>query len=174
MNIRPYRNIHPKLGARVYVDSTAVVIGRVTLGDDASLWPYAVVRGDVNDITIGARTNIQDGSVIHCTSPTAELPNGIPTVIGDDVTIGHGVILHACTIGHFSLVGMGATILDGVVLEDYVFVGAGAVVTPGKRLTTRSLYIGSPARRVRDLTAKEIEDLRESAAHYVELKNDFL
>src|SRR5262245_30502020 len=128
MNIRPFRNIHPKLGARTYVDSAAVVIGRVTLGEDVSIWPCAVVRGDVNDIKIGARTNIQDGSVIHCTSPTTDLPQGIATIVGEDVTVGHGVILHACAIGNFSLVGMGSTVLDGAVLEEYVFVGAGSVV----------------------------------------------
>lgn len=174
MNIRPFRNIRPTLGARVYVDPAAVVIGRVSLGDDVSIWPAAVVRGDVNDIRIGARSNIQDGSVLHVTSPYPEMPQGIPLTIGEDVTVGHGVILHACTIGNFSLIGMGATILDGAVIEDYVFVGAGAMVTPGKRLEARGLYLGSPARRARELSEREIDELRESAAHYVELKNEYL
>lgn len=173
MNIRPYKNIHPQLGARVFVDPSAVVIGRVTLGDDVSVWPTTVIRGDVNDIRIGARSNIQDGSVLHVTSPYPEMPNGIGLTIGEDVTVGHGVILHACTIGNFCLIGMGAIVLDDAVLEDYVFIGAGAVVTPGKRLTS-GLYVGSPARRVRDLTEREIADLRESAEHYVEVKNDYL
>lgn len=173
-NIRPYRSIQPQLGARVYVDASAVVIGRVKLGDDVSVWPTAVIRGDVNDITIGARSNVQDGSVLHVTSPYPGMPNGIATTIGDDVTIGHSCILHACTIGNFCLVGMGATVLDGVVMEDFVFVGAGAIVTPNKRLASRGLYLGSPARRARDLTEAEINELRESAAHYVQLKNDYL
>jgi len=173
MNIRPFRNIQPQLGQRVFVDPSAVVIGRVKLGDDVSVWPTTVIRGDVNDITIGARSNIQDGSVLHVTSPYPEMPNGIPLVIGEDVTVGHGCILHACTIGNFCLIGMGATVLDGAVLEDYVFIGAGAVVTPGKRLT-RGLYLGSPARKARDLTEREIAELRESAEHYVELKNEYL
>jgi carbonic anhydrase/acetyltransferase-like protein (isoleucine patch superfamily) len=173
MNIRPFRNIHPTLGARVFVDPAAVVIGRVSLGDDVSVWPCAVIRGDVNDISIGARSNIQDGSVLHVTSPYAEQPTGIPLTIGEDVTVGHGVILHACAIGNFCLIGMGATVLDGAVLGDYVFVGAGAVVTPGKKLE-RGLYIGSPARRVRDLTEREIEELHESSQHYVELKDQYL
>jgi carbonic anhydrase/acetyltransferase-like protein (isoleucine patch superfamily) len=173
MNIRPYRSIHPQLGARVFVDSSAVVIGRVKLGDDVSIWPTTVIRGDVNDITIGARSNIQDGSVLHVCSPSEDLPNGIPMIIGDDVTVGHSVILHACTIGNFCLIGMGATVLDGAVLDDYVFIGAGALVAPGKHLTS-GLYLGSPARRVRDLTEREIADLHESAAHYVEVKNDYL
>lgn len=174
MSIRPFQNHRPELGARVFVDDAAVVIGRVKLGDDVSVWPCAVIRGDVNDITIGARTNVQDGAVLHVTSPYPEQPQGVPLVIGEDVTIGHGVILHACTIGNFCLIGMGATVLDGAVLGEYVFIGAGAVVTPGKKLEPRGLYIGSPARRARDLTEREIEELRESAKHYVELKDAYL
>lgn len=174
MHLRPYKNIHPQLGQRVFVDPSAVVIGRVWLGDDVSVWPTTVIRGDVNDIRIGARTNVQDGSVLHVTSPYPEMPNGIPLIIGEDVTIGHGVILHACTIGNFCLIGMGATILDGAVLEDHVFVGAGAIVTPGKKLTAGGLYLGSPARRARDLTDAEIAELDHSAVHYVALKNDYL
>ncbi|MGE0114910.1 MAG: gamma carbonic anhydrase family protein [Steroidobacteraceae bacterium] len=174
MSIRPFRNIQPRLGARVFVDTSAVVIGRVTLGDDVSVWPTTVIRGDVNDIRIGARTNVQDGSVLHVTSPYTEMPNGIPLIIGEDVTIGHGCILHACTIGNFCLIGMGASILDGAELEDHVFIGAGAVVTPGKKLTARGLYLGSPARRVRDLSDQEIAELHESAAHYVRLKDEYL
>lgn len=174
MNLRSYKNIHPQLGQRVFVDPSAVVIGRVWLADDVSVWPTTVIRGDVNDIRIGARTNVQDGSVLHVTSPYPEMPDGIPLIIGEDVTIGHGVILHACTIGNFCLIGMGATILDGAELEDYVFVGAGAVVTPGKKLSARGLYLGNPARRVRDLTEAEIADLQHSSTHYVALKNDYL
>ncbi len=174
MNIRPYKNIHPTLGNHVYIDPAATVIGKVTLDDDVSVWPNVVIRGDVNDIRIGARTNIQDGSVLHVTSPYPEKPTGIPLIIGDDVTVGHAVILHACTIGNCSLIGMGAIILDGAVIGEQVFVGAGAMVTPDKKLEPRGLYIGSPARRVRDLSEKEIEELHESAAHYVKLKNDYL
>lgn len=174
MNVRPFCGIHPILGKRVFVDPAAVVIGRVTLGDDTSVWPCAVIRGDVNDISIGARSNIQDGSVLHVTSPYAERPNGVPLIIGEDVTIGHGVILHACTIGNFCLIGMGATVLDEAVLADYVFVGAGAVVTPGKKLESRGLYVGSPARRVRELTDREIAELHESATHYRALKDQYL
>ncbi len=174
MNIRPFRQIKPQLGARVYVDASAVVIGRVTLGDDVSIWPGTVVRGDVNDIRIGARTNVQDGSILHVTSAFPEKPDGIPLIIGDDVTIGHGVILHACTIGNFSLVGMGATVMDGAIIEDHVFVGAGALVAPNKRLESHGLYLGSPARRVRDLTEREINELHDSSLHYVALKNDYL
>ena len=173
MNIRPFRNINPKLGAHVFVDPSAVVIGRVTLGDDVSIWPTVVVRGDVNDISIGARTNVQDGSILHVNSPKPQQPNGMPLVIGESVTIGHRCVIHGCTIGNFCLIGMGAIVLDGAVLEDYVFVGAGAVVTPGKRLTS-GLYLGSPARRIRDLTEAEIAELRDSADHYVETKNQHM
>jgi len=173
MSIRPFRKISPKLGARVFVDESAVVIGRVTLGDDVSVWPAVVIRGDDNDISIGARTNIQDGSVLHITSPAPELPKGMPLVIGESVTVGHSCVLHGCTIGNFCLIGMGAIVLDGAVLDDYVFIGAGAVVAPGKRLTS-GLYLGSPARRTRDLTDKERAGMHESANHYVGVKDEYL
>jgi carbonic anhydrase/acetyltransferase-like protein (isoleucine patch superfamily) len=174
MNIRPFRHIQPQIGARTYIDPSAVVIGRVIIGDDVSVWPATVIRGDVNDIRIGARTNVQDGSILHVCSPYPENPAGFPLLIGEDVTVGHGAILHACTVGNFCLIGMGATVLDGAVLEDHVFIGAGALVTPGKKLAARGLYMGSPARRVRDLSEREIEELHESAAHYVRLKNEYL
>lgn len=174
MSITAYRGVAPQFGARVYVDPSAVVIGRVTAGDDASIWPTAVVRGDVNAIHIGARTNIQDGSVLHVTHEGPYSPGGRALIVGSDVTIGHRVVLHACTIGNACLVGMGTLVLDDVVTEDYVMIGAGAVVTPGKRLQTRGLYIGSPARRVRELTDKEIAFLTYSAAHYVKVKDEYL
>jgi carbonic anhydrase/acetyltransferase-like protein (isoleucine patch superfamily) len=173
MSIRSFRHIAPTLGARVFIDDSAVVIGRVTLGDDVSVWPTTVIRGDVNTINIGARSNVQDGSVLHVNSPKPELPNGMPMVIGTDVTVGHSCVLHACTIGNFCLIGMGAIVLDGAVLDDYVFIGAGAMVTPGKRLTS-GMYVGSPARRVRDLTEAEKAGMHESAAHYVEVKNEYM
>lgn len=174
MASQTYRNISPTLGARVYIDPAAVVIGKVTLGDDTSIWPTAVVRGDVNTITIGARTSIQDGSVLHVTHDGPYAPGGRALVVGSDVTVGHRVVLHACTIGDACLVGMGSVVLDDVVTEDFVMIGAGSVVTPGKRLQTRGLYVGSPARRVRDLTEREIEFLTYSARHYVKVKDEYL
>ena len=174
MKLRAFRHFRPQLGERVYIDETAVVIGRCTLEDDVSVWPCAVIRGDVAPISIGARTNVQDGSVLHVTSPSTQAPEGIPLLIGADVTVGHGVILHACTIGNRCLIGMGAVVLDGALLEDDVFVGAGAVVTPGKLLEARSLYVGNPARRARSLTEAELESLRRSAQRYVELKAAYL
>jgi carbonic anhydrase/acetyltransferase-like protein (isoleucine patch superfamily) len=174
MSIQTYRNIVPTLGARVYIDASAVVIGKVSLGDDVSVWPTAVVRGDVNTIEVGARTSIQDGSVLHVTHDGPYAPGGRALVVGADVTIGHRVVLHACTIGNTCLVGMGSILLDNVVTEDLVMIGAGSVVTPGKRLETRSLYVGSPARRVRDLTESEIAFLSYSPAQYVKLKDEYL
>jgi carbonic anhydrase/acetyltransferase-like protein (isoleucine patch superfamily) len=174
VSVRPYGEHTPSLGRRVWIDPAAVIIGRVDIGDDASLWPTAVARGDVNFIRIGARTNIQDGSVLHVTHDGPYSPGGLPLLIGDEVTVGHRVMLHACTVGNLCLLGMSSTILDGAVREDEVFLGAGSLVPPGKILTTRSLYKGSPARRVRSLTDQELEMLRYSAAHYVRLKDRYL
>jgi carbonic anhydrase/acetyltransferase-like protein (isoleucine patch superfamily) len=174
MTISAYRGIHPALGARVYIDPSAVVIGQVTIGDDTSIWPTAVARGDVNTISIGARTSIQDGSVLHVTHDGIYRPGGRALIIGDDVTVGHRVVLHACTIGNKCLVGMGSIVLDDVVTEELVMIGAGSIVTPGKKLDSGGLYVGSPARRVRELKATEIEFLSYSAAHYVKLKDEYL
>lgn len=174
MSVRPFEDQQPRLGVRVWVDPAAVVIGRVDIGDDASLWPMAVARGDVNAIRIGARSNIQDGSILHVTHDGPYSPGGMPLVIGDDVTVGHRVMLHACTVGERCLLGMSSTIMDGAVLEQDVFLAAGSLVPPGKRLEARSLYRGSPARRVRALSEDELEMLRYSAAHYVRLKDRYL
>ena len=175
MNIRPFQDHTPVLGERVYVDPAATVIGRVELGDDVSIWPGCVVRGDVNYIRVGARTNIQDGTVIHVShdGPYTQ-PGGFPTEIGNDVTIGHGAIVHACRIGDYCLIGMGASILDGAVVEDYAFVGAGALVAPGKTVRSGELWLGNPARVARKLSDTEIEQLRYSAGHYVKLKDMYL
>ena len=173
-NIRPWKGILPVLGERVYVDPAASVIGQVTLGDDSSVWPAAVVRGDVNVISIGARTSVQDGSVLHVTHDGPFTPGGLALHIGDDVTIGHRVVLHACTIGHRCLVGMGAIVMDGAIVEDEVIIGAGALVTPGTRCESRHLYLGSPARKARPLTDKELAHLPYSAAWYVKVKDGYL
>jgi carbonic anhydrase/acetyltransferase-like protein (isoleucine patch superfamily) len=158
----------------VYVDPAATVIGKVTLGDDVSIWPGAVLRGDVNSIEVGARSNVQDGAVLHVTHDSRYKPGGRNLVVGADVTIGHKAMLHACTIGNACLVGMGSIILDDVVTEDFVMIGAGALVPTGRQLKRGGLYVGSPARRVRELTEQELEFLLYSAANYIELKNDYL
>ena len=175
MTIRPYLDQIPSLGARVYVDPAATVIGTVTLGDDVSIWPGCVVRGDVNFIRIGARSNIQDGTVIHVShdGPHARL-GGFATVIGEDVTIGHKAIIHACRIEDAALIGMGAVLLDGAVVRKHGFVGAGALLAPGKVVGEAERWLGNPARKVRVLSDAEIEGLYYSAQHYVRLKDQYL
>jgi carbonic anhydrase/acetyltransferase-like protein (isoleucine patch superfamily) len=175
MNIRPYLDTLPALGERVYIDPAATVIGRVTLADDVSIWPTCVVRGDVNTIEIGARTNVQDGTVIHVShdGPHAKL-GGYATVIGSDVTIGHKAIVHACRIEDAVLIGMGAILLDGAVVKKHAFVGAGALVAPGKVVGEGELWLGNPAKKVRVLSDAEIEGLYYSAGHYVRLKDRYL
>ena len=173
MAIRDYQGFQPQLGERVYVDDSALVIGRVALGDDASVWPYAVLRGDVERIDVGARTNVQDGCVLHVVHDGPYTPGGIGLRVGADVTVGHKAVLHAATIGDRCLIGMGAIVLDGAVLADEVIVGAGSVVPPGKTLATRGLYLGNPARRVRELGDLEIERLVYGARQYVELKDRY-
>lgn len=174
-NVRAYRDHLPRLGERVYVDPAATVIGDVELGDDVSLWPQVVVRGDVNFVRIGARSNLQDGTVVHVSheGPHAKL-GGFATVIGEDVTIGHKAIVHACRIGNGALVGMGAILLDGVEVGAHAFIGAGALVPPGKVVGARELWVGNPARRVRMLDDAAVEGLLYSAAHYVRLKDEYL
>jgi carbonic anhydrase/acetyltransferase-like protein (isoleucine patch superfamily) len=175
MNIRPYLDTVPSLGERVYIDPAASVIGRVTLADDVSIWPTCVVRGDVNTIEIGARTNVQDGTVIHVShdGPHAKL-GGYATVIGSDVTIGHKAIVHACRIEDAVLIGMGAILLDGAVVRKHAFIGAGALVAPGKVVGEGELWLGNPAKKVRMLSDAEIEGLYYSAGHYVRLKDRYL
>lgn len=174
MSIRKFNNILPTIGHSTYIDDSAVVIGDVTLGDNVSIWPTTVVRGDVESITIGDDTNIQDGSVLHVTHYGKFTDRGYPLVIGKGVTVGHRAIIHACTIGDYCLIGMGAIIMDDAVLEDYVMLGAGALVPSGKTLESGHLYVGSPAKLVRSLKDSEREFLVYSSRHYVELKNKYL
>ena len=173
--LRPFRDRLPTLGARAYVDPAASVIGDVVLGDDVSVWPFTVVRGDVNFIRIGDRTNLQDGTVVHVShdGPHAKL-GGFATRIGSDVTIGHKAIIHACTIEDAVLVGMGAIVLDGAIVRKHGFVGAGALVPPGKVVGEGELWLGNPAKKARLLSDAEIEALYYSAGHYVRLKDEYL
>ena len=173
MTIRSFEQHTPRIDPTAWVDDSAVVIGQVSIGADSSIWPLTAVRGDINTISIGARSNIQDGSVLHVTHDSEYAPGGFALAIGDDVTVGHKVILHACAIGNRCLVGMGSTVLDGVVFEDEVMLGAHSLVSPGKTLESGYLYLGAPARKVRALTDTEREWLRYSAAHYVDLKNRY-
>lgn len=173
-SVRSFAGIQPVLGQRVLVDPSAVVLGDVELGDDASVWPQAVIRGDMHRIRIGARTSVQDGSVLHITHAGPYNPDGWPLLIGAEVTIGHNATLHGCSIGNRVLVGMGATIMDGAVVEDEVVIGACALVTPGKTLRSGYLYAGSPAREMRPLSAAERDYFSYSASNYVNLKDRHL
>ena len=174
MTIKAFKNINPRIGEAVYIDDSAVVIGDVTLGDHVSIWPTAVVRGDVERIVIGNDTNVQDGAVLHVSHAGPFTEKGHPLTIGNAVTIGHNATVHACTVGNYCLIGVGAIILDDAVLEDYVMLGAGALVTPGKKLASGFLYVGAPAKQARQLSDAEKEFLEYSAAHYVALKNEYL
>ena len=174
MNIRTYQGATPHVGANVYIDPAAQVIGDVEIGEDASLWPGVVARGDVHYIRIGARTNVQDGTILHVTHAGEYTGEGFPLIIGSDVTIGHAAVVHACTIHDACLIGMHATVLDGAIVHKHSMVGAGALIAPGKIVGEGELWIGSPARCVRNLSDAEIERLYYSAQHYVALKNRYL
>jgi carbonic anhydrase/acetyltransferase-like protein (isoleucine patch superfamily) len=170
----PFKQWSPVLGDKTWIAPSSDVVGNVTLGEDCSIWFGCVVRGDVHYISIGDRTNIQDLSMIHVTHYKKEdMSDGNPTVIGSDVTVGHRVMLHGCTIEDACLIGMSATILDGAVIGRESIVGAGALVTKNKKFPPRSLIVGSPAKAVRELTDEEVEELYASAARYVAFKEDY-
>ncbi|EOV9619652.1 gamma carbonic anhydrase family protein [Cronobacter dublinensis] len=172
--LRPYKNTFPQTGQRVMVDNSSVVIGDVRMADDVGVWPQVVIRGDVNYVSVGARTNIQDGSVLHVTHKSSYNPQGNPLLIGEDVTVGHKVMLHGCTIGNRVLVGMGSIVLDGAIIEDDVMIGAGSLVPQNKRLESGYLYLGSPVKQIRPLKEAEREGLRYSANNYVKWKDEYL
>ena len=168
MTIRLFENHQPVIDSSAFIAENAVVIGKVTIGAQSSVWYQCTVRGDVNDIIIGQRTNIQDGSVIHVSSTTQG------TYIGDDVTVGHMALLHACTIGHRSFIGMQACVMDDVRVEDEAMIAAGSLVTPGKIIPSRQLWGGRPAKFMRDLTDEEVKFLQFSADRYVDLSRQYL
>lgn len=171
--IQPYQGefsellIYPRIATSAYIAPNAVVTGDVVIGEDCGIWHGCIVRGDVNIIRIGARTNIQDGTIVHVTRHTG------PTIIGNDVTIGHAALLHACRLEDGCFIGMRATIMDDVVVESGAMVAAGALVTPGKRVPSGELWAGSPARKFRDMTAEEIAHIGESSNNYVRLANEY-
>ncbi len=158
----------------MWIDDSAVIIGNVEIGDDSSVWPLVSIRGDMHSIRIGARSSIQDNSCLHITHVSDYNPDGYPLLIGDDVTVGHQVTLHGCTIGNQVLVGMSSTVLDGAIVEDKVVIGAGSLVPPGKRLKSGYLYLGSPVRQVRPLSDDEMNYFQYACLNYVKLKDEYL
>ncbi|PVZ88687.1 gamma carbonic anhydrase family protein [Serratia sp. S1B] len=172
-NIRPYLEHTPQIDDSCYIDAMSVVIGDVHLAENVSVWPFAVIRGDVNSIQIGKNSNVQDHCMLHVSHKKPNKPNGSPLIIGEDVTIGHHVTLHGCTIGNRVLLGINTVILDDVVIEDDVMIGAGSLVPPRKRLESGYLYVGSPIQKVRPLTDEEKAFLTYSARHYVKVAGNY-
>lgn len=173
-SIRPHDGKTPRLAKGVYIDPFALVIGDVEIGEDSSVWPQVVIRGDMHRIRIGQRCSIQDGSVLHITHAGPYDPEGWPLTLGDEVTVGHKACLHGCTIGNRVLVGIGAIVMDGAVVEDEVVIAAGTLVPPGKRLVSGFLYKGSPCRQARPLTEEERAFFSYGAGNYARLKDRYL
>jgi len=170
-NIQTFQNKTPQLAENAYVHESATIIGEVSIGENSSVWPSAVIRGDINFICIGKNTNIQDLSILHVNHKSRDDPDGSPLIIGDNVTVGHTVILHGCTIEDECLIGMGSIVMDKVVVQKQVLLAAGSLVPEGKILESGHLYMGRPAKKVRALTQDEIAELKTSADNYVQLKN---
>ncbi len=170
-NIRSFEDYIPHLADSVFVDESAVVTGNVSIGEDSSIWPCCSVRGDIHSISIGARSNIQDGSILHVTHDSEYAPGGNKLTVGNDVTVGHNVVLHACTVEDLCLIGMGSIVLDGAVVQSGAMVGAGSLVPPNKVLEGGYMWLGSPVKKIRELTDKEKAFLEYSARHYVKLKD---
>ncbi len=170
-NIRRFESFTPQIDETAFIDESAVVTGNVSIGKDSSVWPCCSVRGDIHSITIGERTNIQDGCILHVTHDSEYAPGGFKLTVGDEVTVGHNVVLHACTVEDLCLIGMGSVVLDGAVVQSGAMVGAGSLVPPKKVLEGGFMWLGSPVKKVRELTDKEKSFLKYSARHYVKLKN---
>ncbi|WP_133128895.1 gamma carbonic anhydrase family protein [Legionella nagasakiensis] len=173
-SIQSYQDKYPIIGQQVYIDSKAVIIGNVTIGDEVSVWPMAVIRGDVHSIHIGNSCNIQDSAILHVTHDGPHTPGGQPLILGEGVTVGHQAVLHGCRIDNYCLIGIGSIILDGAYLENHLMIAAGSLVPPGKHLKSGYLYLGRPVQPIRPLTQEELNHLEYSAKHYVKLKNNYL
>lgn len=163
MGVTIYRSFTPQVHPTAYVHPSAELLGEVFVGEETSVWPTCVLRGDNGAITFGARTSFQDGSVAHATVGVSK------TTIGDECTIGHRVIVHGCTVGNHCLIGMGSILLDGAEVGDWSFVAAGSLITPGKKFEPRSFIVGSPAKRVREVTDREVEMITHSTKVYLDL-----
>jgi carbonic anhydrase/acetyltransferase-like protein (isoleucine patch superfamily) len=170
-NIRSFESYTPQIDETAFIDESAVVTGNVIIGEDSSVWPCCSIRGDIHSITIGERSNIQDGSILHVTHDSEFAPGGFKLTIGNDITVGHNVVLHACTVEDLCLIGMGSVVLDGSVVQSGAMVGAGSLVPPNKVLEGGYMWLGSPVKKIRQLTEKEKAFLGYSAKHYVDLKN---
>lgn len=170
-NIRTFENYTPSIDDTAFIDDSAVVTGNVAIGKDSSVWPCCSIRGDIHSITIGERSNIQDGSILHVTHGSEFAPGGFKLTIGNDITVGHNVVLHACTVEDLCLIGMGSVVLDGSVVQSGAMVGAGSLVPPNKVLEGGFMWLGSPVKKMRELSDKEKAFLNYSAKHYVDLKN---
>lgn len=173
-NLNHYKNITPRVHHSAFIEQSAVLYGDITIKEDSSIWPLVAARGDVNTITIGKRTNVQDGTVLHVTRKSKSNPEGNPLYIGDDVTIGHKAMLHGCHINNRVLIGMGAIVMDGAIVNDDIIIGAGSLVPPNKELESGYLYVGNPIKQARPLKESEIAFLKQSALNYVLLKNEYL
>lgn len=173
-NIETFNNFHPIIHPSVFIHKQATIIGNVFMDEECSVWPHAVLRGDVQAISVGKRTNIQDGSILHVTHDSIYNPKGLACKVGDDVTIGHRATLHACNIHDKVLIGMHALIMDGAVVESECMIAAGSLVPPNKYLESGYLWLGSPIKKIRPLTEEEKEFINYSAQHYVKLKNQYL
>lgn len=169
-----FKGFFPSIDNSVYIDTSCRIVGDVHIGKDSSVWPLVAARGDVNKIRIGERSNIQDGTVLHVTRKSKQNPDGFPLIIGDDVTVGHKCMLHGCQLGNRILVGMGAIVMDGVIVQDDVFIGAGTLVPPNKTLESGFLYVGNPMVKKRPLNENERNFLTVSAQNYVLLKDEYL
>ncbi|HUV21996.1 MAG TPA: gamma carbonic anhydrase family protein [Gammaproteobacteria bacterium] len=171
--IRSFRGVTPRIGENSYIDESAVVIGDVVMGENCSVWPLTVIRADINKVRIGNYTNIQDGSVLHVTHKGPFSPDGAELHIGNQVTVGHKVLLHGCRIGNQCLIGMGSIVTDNAVIEDRVMIGSGSLVPPNKVLASGYLYLGNPVVQKRPLSEREIEFLSYVAEHYVLMKESY-
>lgn len=171
--IREFEGIKPTIPGSCYIDPSAEVIGDVVIGENSSVWPLTVIRGDVNIIRIGDNTNIQDGSVLHVSHAGEFNPKGAELHIGDQVSVAHKALVHGCRIGDRCMIGMGSIIMDDAIVEDDVMIGAGSLVPPGKRLESGYLYLGNPVKQVREITAREKEFLIYLANHYVQSKQKY-
>ena len=174
-NLRPFKGTMPSIDESAYIDESAVVIGNVSIGADSSIWCTCVLRGDVNSIVVGNRSNIQDGSILHVTHKNPiKHPEGYPLVIGDDVTVAHHASLHGCTLEDQCFVGMGSIVMDGATVQSKSMIGAGSLVPPGKVIETGWLYIGSPAKKFRELSDEEMSGFKKLADNYVNYSRDYM